>query len=49
MHESVSDILLERSRVTDGINRLVLVSLLAHVALIGAIAVLPANWFGRSD
>jgi len=44
MHESVSDILLERSRVTDGINRLVLVSLLAHVALIGAIAVLPANW-----
>lgn len=44
MHESVSDILLERSRVTDGINRLVLVSLLAHIVMIGAIAVMPASW-----
>jgi TonB family protein len=44
MHESVSDILFERSQATDGINRLVLVSLLAHVVLIGAIAVMPAGW-----
>lgn len=44
MHESVSDILLERSRVTDGVNRLVLVSLLAHAVLIGAVAIMPASW-----
>lgn len=44
MHESVSDILLERSRVADGFNRTVLVSLLAHTVMIGAIAVMPASW-----
>jgi TonB family protein len=44
MHESVSDILLERSRDTDGFNRTVLVSLLAHTVMIGAIAVMPAGW-----
>ncbi len=44
MHEAVSDILLERSRDTDGVNRMVLVSLLAHVVLIGAIVVMPASW-----
>ena len=44
MHESVSDILLERSRPTDGLNRMVLYSLLAHTLLIAAVALMPASW-----
>jgi TonB family protein len=44
MHESVSDILLERSRPIDGLNRMVLYSLLAHTLLIAAVAVMPASW-----
>jgi len=44
MHESVSDILLERSRPTDGLNRMVLYSLVAHTLVIGAVAVMPASW-----
>ena len=44
MHESVSDILIERSRAADGLNRMVLYSLLAHTLLIAAVAVIPAGW-----
>ena len=44
MHESVSDILLERSREVDGINRMVLFSILAHTVVIAAVAVMPASW-----
>jgi len=44
MHESVSDILLERSQPADGLNRMVLYSLLGHTILIGAIALMPAGW-----
>jgi TonB family protein len=44
MYESVSDILLERSRETDGINRMVLFSILAHTVAIVAVVVMPASW-----
>lgn len=44
MHEAVSDVLLDRAREADGINRMVLVSLLAHTILIAALVVMPASW-----
>ena len=44
MHEAVSDVLLDRAREADGINRMVLVSLLAHTILITALVVMPASW-----
>ena len=44
MHEAVSDVLLDRAREADGINRMVLVSLLAHTILIAALVVMPAGW-----
>ena len=44
MHEAVSDVLLDRAREADGINRMVLVSLLAHTVVIAAIVVMPASW-----
>jgi periplasmic protein TonB len=44
MHESVSDILIDRARPADGLNRMVLYSLLAHTLLLAAVALMPANW-----
>jgi len=44
MHEAVSDVLLDRAREADGINRMVLLSLLAHTILIAALVVMPASW-----
>ena len=44
MHEAVSDILLERSRSDERVNRMVLVSLLAHTMVIAAVVVMPASW-----
>ena len=44
MHEAVSDVLLDRAREADGINRMVLVSLLAHTILIATLVVMPASW-----
>lgn len=44
MHESVSDILIERSQAADGLNRMVLYSALAHTLLIAAVALIPASW-----
>ena len=48
MHEAVSDVLLDRAREADGINRMVLVSLLAHTILIAALVVMPASWRSSS-
>ena len=48
MHESVSDILVERSQAADSVNRMVLVSLLAHTMVIAAIVVMPAGWRSSS-
>jgi TonB family protein len=44
MHEAVSDILLERARENEGINRMVLVSLFLHGALIATLVLMPASW-----
>ena len=44
MHEAVSDILLDRARENEGINRMVLVSLFLHALLIAIIILMPASW-----
>jgi TonB family protein len=44
MHEAVSDILLERSRDTDRIGQMVLISLLAHVVLLASLVLMPSSW-----
>src|SRR5215212_925882 len=44
MHEAVSDILLDRARESDGINRMVLVSLFLHALLIATVVLMPASW-----
>lgn len=48
MHEAVSDILIERARETDGVSRMVLVSLFAHAALIAVLVVMPTRWRSSS-
>jgi protein TonB len=44
MHEAVSDILIERARVTQGMSRMFAVSLTAHVALLTTMVLLPEIW-----
>lgn len=44
MHEAVSDILIDRAREGDGVNRMVTVSLLAHGMLIAALVLMPGKW-----
>lgn len=44
MHEAVSDILIERARVADGMSRMLMLSLFAHAALIATIVLLPKDW-----
>jgi protein TonB len=44
MHETVSDILLERSRESDRVGQMVLISCLVHALLFGAVAVIPSSW-----
>jgi TonB family protein len=44
MREAVSDILIDRSREVAGVNRMILVSLVAHAALLAALALMPASW-----
>jgi periplasmic protein TonB len=44
MHEAVSDILLERSREADTAGRMLVISCLAHAALIAAVIVMPSSW-----
>lgn len=43
MHE-VSDILLERSRESDRLSQMVLISCLAHAVIIAAMIVVPSSW-----
>jgi TonB family protein len=42
--DAVTQILIDRSREADKISRMVVLSLVAHAILIGAVAFLPANW-----
>ena len=44
MHEAVSDILLERSRESDRVGQMMLISCLAHVLLLAALVLMPSNW-----
>ncbi len=44
MQEPASSILIDRSREVEGINRMVLVSLVAHAAIIGGVLLMPASW-----
>ena len=46
---SVTDILAERSRGAEGLSRMVLYSLLAHVLLVAALAFIPGTWFGSEE
>jgi TonB family protein len=44
MHEAVSDILDLRTRESDGLSRMVLVSLGAHLVLLAGLVLMPADW-----
>ncbi|MGB2715775.1 MAG: TonB family protein [Vicinamibacterales bacterium] len=48
MREAVSDILVERSRVADGMSRMFAVSLMAHAALFAVLALAPSGWSSRA-
>ncbi len=45
MREAVSDILVDRARMADGLSRMVTYSFIAHVVLLTFIYFLPARWF----
>jgi TonB family protein len=44
MQEAVSTILIDRAREVEGVNRMVLVSLVAHAAIIAGVLMMPASW-----
>src|ERR1044071_7083069 len=44
MHEAVSDILLERSRESDRIGQMMLISLLGHAVLLASLILMPSSW-----
>jgi TonB family protein len=47
VREAVSDVLIERSRVADGMSRMVLVSLIAHGVLLTMLVMMPSGWRSR--
>jgi TonB family protein len=44
MREAVSDILVDRSRMADGLSRMVTYSFIAHAALLSVVYFVPARW-----
>ena len=46
---TVTEILAERSREAEGLSRMVLYSLLAHLVLIAALAFVPGGWFAAEE
>jgi TonB family protein len=46
---SVTDILAERSREAEGLSRMVLYSLFAHLVLVAVLAFIPGTWFGAEQ
>ena len=44
MHESVSDVLIDRAREADGLSRMVMISLTAHALLIATLVVTRGAW-----
>lgn len=49
MREAVSDILIERARMADGMSRMLGVSLLAHAVLLTVFVLVPADWRSASS
>ena len=49
MHEAVSDVLDLRMRESDGLSRMVVVSLVAHGVLLAAVVLMPADWRGAKS
>ena len=49
MREAVSDILAERAQITDGMSRMVLVSLAGHVLLAASLLFAPGFWTGTIE
>jgi TonB family protein len=49
MHEAVSDILDLRMRESEGLSRMLVVSLVAHVVLLAALVFMPADWRGAKN
>ena len=49
MHESVSDILVERAQLTDGMSRMLLLSLGGHAVLVASLLLAPDFWSGRVE
>src|SRR3982751_2264804 len=47
--DAVTQILIDRSRETDTISRMVVLSLVAHAVLIAAVAFMPAGWGRTKD
>ena len=47
--DAVTEILLERSRVTDNISRMVILSLIAHAGVVTAFTLLPRQWGAPRD
>lgn len=46
MREAVSEVLASRAKEADGLSRMVLYSLMAHVVLVTVLAVAPRGWLG---
>ena len=46
---TVTDILAARSREADGLSRMVMYSLFAHVVLIAVLALVPSGWLGTEE
>jgi TonB family protein len=44
--DAVTEVLIARADSSDGLNRMVSVSVLAHLALLMAFVLVPASWFG---
>jgi outer membrane biosynthesis protein TonB len=49
MQEAVSDILVERAQITEGMSRMVVVSFAGHALLVAALLTAPGFWTGRDD
>ena len=45
MQEAASSVLVDRSREVDGVNRMIVVSLIAHGVLTTALILAPREWF----
>jgi TonB family protein len=49
MREAVSDILVERAQITDGMSRMLLVSLVGHALLVASLLFAPDFWTGGAS